>query len=79
MSKPLSSEKEYRLIKLRNEVQVLMIEDVESTQLELAVSVFFGSWSDPEQYMGLTNLIEHLILDGISIQSKSSLFDLINS
>jgi insulysin len=64
MLKPLVDDRKYRAIKLRNNLDVLLIEDPSVIKNAASLSVGTGSFEDPEDAPGLSHLTEHLIMLG---------------
>ena len=61
MIKPLVDDRRYRLIKLSNNLEVLLISDVNASTSAAAMSVGVGSFKDDENMAGLAHLCEHMI------------------
>lgn len=50
LEKPANDEREYRLIKLANQLEVLVISDPDTDRASAALDVHVGSLSDPVKY-----------------------------
>lgn len=64
--------KDYQTHKLPNGAQVLLMQRPNIPLSYCAVSVGVGSFSDPDEYLGLAHLMEHMIFMG---SSKYSIFN----
>lgn len=53
LEKPANDEREYRLIKLANQLEVLLISDPETDRASAALDVHVGSLSDPVKTLSL--------------------------
>ena len=60
MIKPLVDDRKYRLIKLSNNLEVLLISDINASTSSAALSVGVGSFKDDE-ISGLAHFCEHMI------------------
>lgn len=60
LEKPANDDREYRLIKLLNQLEVLVISDPQTDRASAAIDVHVGSLSDPVSilYLLLTQLID---------------------
>ena len=61
MIKPFSDNRQYRLIKLSNNLEVLMISDPDSSSSAASLSVGVGSFNDDSEIPGLAHFCEHMI------------------
>jgi insulysin len=61
---PQCDEREYRLIKLENELQVLLISDQTADKAAAALDVRVGHFQDPEDIPGLAHFCEHMLFLG---------------
>jgi insulysin len=65
--KPVQSpndEREYRLLTLDNQMQVLLISDPESPKAAASLDVYVGSGDNPEGRGGLAHFLEHMLFLG---------------
>lgn len=64
VDKPKIDDRNYRVIKLENELEVLLVQDVKADKASAALDVNVGSYSDPSQLPGLAHFLEHLLFMG---------------
>ncbi|WFD35037.1 insulysin [Malassezia cuniculi] len=64
IDKPLSDEREYKLIRLDNELEALLIHDPTTDKASAAMDVRVGHLSDPENLPGMAHFCEHLLFMG---------------
>ena len=64
LEKPLLDTREYRVIKLPNDLEVLLIHDADTDKAAAAMDVNVGSFSDPEDMPGMAHAVEHLLFMG---------------
>ena len=65
--KPVQSpndEREYRLLTLDNQMQVLLISDLDSPKAAASLNVYVGSGDNPEDRGGLAHFLEHMLFLG---------------
>ncbi|KAF9981131.1 Insulinase (Peptidase M16) [Mortierella antarctica] len=67
-TKPIESsqndERSYRLIRLKNDLEVLLIHDDTADKSAAALDVHVGHLSDPDNLQGLAHFLEHLLFLG---------------
>ncbi|CAO3567293.1 unnamed protein product [Mortierella alpina] len=67
-TKPIESsandERHYRLIRLSNDLEVLLIHDATADKSAAALDVHVGHLSDPDHLQGLAHFLEHLLFLG---------------
>ncbi|KAG0237856.1 Metalloenzyme, LuxS/M16 peptidase-like protein [Mortierella sp. GBAus27b] len=61
---PPSDERSYRLLRLRNDMEVLVIHDPKADKAAAAMDVHVGHLSDPDNLQGLAHFLEHLLFLG---------------
>ncbi|GJJ72576.1 insulysin [Entomortierella parvispora] len=66
IEKPADDKRLYRLIRLKNDMEVLLIHDPESDKAAASMNVHVGSSSDPDNMQGLAHFLEHLLFLGTS-------------
>lgn len=66
--------KEYKYGVLQNGIKVLYINDNLQTHSYLCLTINIGSYSDPEEYLGMAHFTEHMILTGSRRFSKPNYF-----
>jgi insulysin len=64
MEKPSLDIRQYRVIRLRNQLEVLLIHDPETDKASAALDVHVGSFSDPKDMPGLAHAVEHMLFMG---------------
>jgi insulysin len=64
---PFSSTRKYKMIKLNNELKVLLVSDKQAVRAAAALAIDgAGQFSDPEELPGCAHLMEHMILSSAS-------------
>ncbi|KAF9547358.1 Insulinase (Peptidase M16) [Mortierella hygrophila] len=67
-TKPIESspndERSYRLVRLNNDLEVLLIHDAKADKSAAALDVHVGHLSDPDNLQGLAHYLEHLLFLG---------------
>jgi insulysin len=64
LEKPLLDTRTYRVIRLPNQLQALLIHDPETDKAAAAMDVNVGSMADPEEMQGMAHAVEHLLFMG---------------
>ena len=64
IDKPLSDDREYKLIRLDNELEALLIHDPTADKASAAMDVRVGHLSDPANLPGMAHFCEHLLFMG---------------
>lgn len=64
IEKPLLDNREYKLIRLPNQLEVLVISDPETDKASAAMDVRVGHLSDPHDLQGMAHYCEHLLFMG---------------
>jgi len=64
LEKPLLDNRSYRVVRLPNQLQALLIHDAETDKAAAAVDVNVGSLSDPRDLQGVAHAVEHLLFMG---------------
>ena len=59
-----SDDREYRYLRLSNELQVVLISDPDTDRSAASLSVFRGNYADPDEYPGLAHFLEHMLFIG---------------
>lgn len=60
-TKPVTSDKKYRFIKLQNELLVFLISHSSASEASARMGVRVGYFKDPDSLPGLTHYLEHLL------------------
>lgn len=61
---PSLDDRKYRVIKLPNQLEVLLVHDAEADKASAAMDVNVGNFSDPEDLPGLAHCVEHMLFMG---------------
>ncbi|KAF9103581.1 Insulinase (Peptidase M16) [Mortierella sp. AM989] len=64
IEKSLNDDREYRLIRLQNDLEVLLIQDSNVDKSAAALDVHVGHLTDPKNLQGLAHFLEHLLFMG---------------
>ena len=72
IKKPLIDKNEYKVIRLENNLDALLISDKSTSKCGASITVNSGSFSDEKSYYGMAHLTEHLIFLGSKNFSSSS-------
>lgn len=64
LDKPLLDNRSYRVIKLPNQLEALLIHDPDTDKASAAMDVNVGSFSDGEDMPGIAHAVEHLLFMG---------------
>ncbi|KAI7847937.1 Metalloenzyme, LuxS/M16 peptidase-like protein [Circinella umbellata] len=72
LERPDSDDREYRLVRLANQLEVLLISDPETDRASAALDVHVGNLSDPDQLEGLAHFCEHLLFMGTEKYPKEN-------
>lgn len=60
LEKPSLDDRDYRVIKLPNELEVLLVHDPDTDKASAALDVNVGNFSDEEDMPGLAHAVEHV-------------------
>ena len=64
LDKPLLDERSYRVVKLPNQLEALLIHDADTDKASAAMDVNVGSFSDSKDLPGIAHAVEHLLFMG---------------
>ncbi len=64
LEKPLLDNRSYRVVKLSNELEALLIHDPDTDKASAAMDINVGSFSDAEDLPGMAHAVEHLLFMG---------------
>ncbi|ORZ23200.1 Metalloenzyme, LuxS/M16 peptidase-like protein [Absidia repens] len=67
-----NDDRQYRLIRLTNQLQVLIISDPDTDRASAALDVHVGNLSDPDNLQGLAHFCEHLLFMGTEKYPKEN-------
>jgi hypothetical protein len=70
MEKPSTDNRTYRVIRLPNELEALLIHDAETNKASAALDINAGSFNDPEDTPGLAHAVEHMLFMGTQKVNK---------
>ena len=77
LEKPLLDNRSYRVIKLPNQPEALLMHDLDTDKASAAMDVNVGSFSDAEEMPGMAHAVEQALFMGIekvNLQTTSSSF-----
>jgi insulysin len=72
MEKPELDTRSYRVIRLANQLEALLISDPETDKASAALDVNVGYFNDPEEIPGLAHALEHLLFMGTEKYPKEA-------
>lgn len=64
LEKPLLDNRSYRVVKLPNQLEALLIHDADTDKASAAMDVNVGSFSDNKELPGIAHAVEHLLFMG---------------
>lgn len=64
LEKPLLDNRSYRVVKLPNQLEALLIHDADTDKASAAMDVNVGSFSDKKELPGIAHAVEHLLFMG---------------
>ncbi|KAK2769677.1 a-pheromone processing metallopeptidase ste23 [Colletotrichum kahawae] len=64
LEKPLADKRTYRVIRLSNKLEALLVHDPETDKASAALDVNVGNFSDEEDMPGVAHAVEHLLFMG---------------
>ncbi|CCJ30105.1 unnamed protein product, partial [Pneumocystis jirovecii] len=73
--KSLVDRASYRLIRLENGIEILLISEPNSNKASVSVDVGVGSLHDPDEYPGMAHFCEHLLFMGTKKYPRENDFD----
>lgn len=71
LDKPLLDTRSYRVVKLPNQLEALLIHDEDTDKASAAMDVNVGSFSDVKELPGIAHAVEHLLFMGTEKVSNS--------
>ena len=60
LEKPSLDDRTYRVIRLANKLEALLVHDAETDKASAALDVYVGSFSDEPEMPGLAHAVEHV-------------------
>lgn len=73
--KPLSDQRSYRVIRLENNLDAVLISDPKASKSSASISVGVGSFMDKKEVQGLAHFCEHMLFLGSKSYPKVGEFD----
>ena len=64
LEKPDLDDRSYRVIRLPNKLEALLVHDAETDQASASLSVNVGNFSDDDSMPGMAHAVEHLLFMG---------------
>jgi insulysin len=64
LEKPELDDRSYRVIKLSNKLEALLVHDPDTDKASASVNVNVGSYSDADDMPGMAHAVEHLLFMG---------------
>lgn len=64
MERPALDDRTYRVIRLPNQLEALLIHDPDTDKVSAAMDVNVGSFSDADDMPGMAHAVEHLLFMG---------------
>ncbi|KAF2754860.1 LuxS/MPP-like metallohydrolase [Pseudovirgaria hyperparasitica] len=64
LERPILDTRTYRVIKLKNELEALLVHDPDTDKVSAALDVNVGSFSDADDMPGMAHAVEHLLFMG---------------
>lgn len=77
MEKPQLDNRTYRVVRLPNDLEALLIHDPDTDKASAAMDVNIGSFSDADDMPGMAHAVEHLLFMGT--EKVSQCVDLVAS
>ena len=74
LEKPLLDNRSYRVIKLPNQLEALLIHDPDTDKASAAMDVNVGAFSDEDDMPGMAHAVEHALFMGT--EKVRSIYDL---
>lgn len=75
MERPALDNRKYRVIKLPNELEALLIHDEDTDKASASLDVNVGSFSDAEDMPGIAHAVEHLLFMGTEKYPKENAYN----
>ncbi|KAL5492063.1 STE23_1 [Sanghuangporus weigelae] len=75
VQKSLADEREYRVIRLENGLQAVLVHDAKTDKAAACIDVAVGDFNDPEDMPGLAHFCEHLLFMGTKQFPKENEYD----
>lgn len=72
LEKPELDDRSYRVIRLSNKLEALLVHDPDTDKAGAAMDVNVGNFSDPDDLPGLAHCVEHMLFMGTEKVSRHS-------
>lgn len=72
LEKPLLDDRDYRIIRLHNDIEVLLVHDPETDKASAALDVNVGNFSDETDMPGMAHAVEHVSLSRVGFFAQPS-------
>lgn len=73
LERPALDDRSYRVIRLKNQLEALLIHDPDTDKVSGALDVNVGSFSDADDMPGVAHAVEHLLFMGTEKVSQEQL------
>lgn len=64
LEKPVLDDRSYRVVRLGNKLEALLVHDPDTDKASAAVNVNVGNFSDDDNMPGMAHAVEHLLFMG---------------
>lgn len=64
LEKPSLDDRSYRVVRLPNQLEVLLVHDADTDKASAAMDVNVGNFSDPDDMPGMAHAVEHALFMG---------------
>lgn len=64
LEKPEIDDRSYRVVRLPNKLEALLVHDPETDKASAALNVNVGNFSDPDDLPGIGHALEHMLFMG---------------
>ncbi|PLB35174.1 a-pheromone processing metallopeptidase Ste23 [Aspergillus candidus] len=75
LEKPELDDRSYRVIRLPNQLEALLVHDPDTDKASAAVNVNVGNFSDPDDLSGVAHAVEHLLFMGTQKYPKENAYN----
>ncbi|PGH21335.1 hypothetical protein AJ80_03386 [Polytolypa hystricis UAMH7299] len=75
LEKPELDDRSYRVIRLPNKLEALLVHDPNTDKASAAMDVNVGNFSDPEDLFGLAHALEHMLFMGTEKYPKENAYN----
>lgn len=76
LEKPELDDRSYRVIRLSNKLEALLVHDPDTDKASASVNVNVGSFSDADEMPGMAHAVEHLLFMGTKKVRKQDILRL---